>query len=159
MIPTNIREYPPTDWEADSLALWDILPKDQIEKVMSGYMVDADIEPEFLGFVSIYKRLAELIPYHFTIVDLGSAYNAQSFYFLKYKKYIAVQPHIENIFMTPNCERFKGTTGMFIGSELYSQLDLNTTFAICSYVPPWYEEDSLELCRKNFKNVFTYYPA
>ena len=35
--------------------------------------------------------------------------------------------------------------------------DLEETFAICSYVPPW-GGDNTGMVRKAFKNLFVYYP-
>ena len=39
--------------------------------------------------------------------------------------------------------------------EMYNK---QQTFAICSYVPPWYD-DNIKIVKENFTNVFTYYPG
>lgn len=141
--------------EQDNIELYNILPKDQIKRVFA--QRNADLEPNFLGFVSIYKRLSEIIPIHFTVVDLGCGYNAQSFYFIKHKKYIAVDnfPNME-CFISPNCVFYKSSIEEYLDKHLLD-LDIEETFAICSYVPPW-GGDNNKLVRTNFKNIFTYYP-
>ena len=56
-----------------------IIPKEQIDKVFNQKL--CDIDEEFLGFLNQYKALSSLIPKHFTVIDLGCAYNPQCFYF------------------------------------------------------------------------------
>jgi hypothetical protein len=133
------------------------LPADQLERVLAADM--CDIDESFLGFVGIYERLAQIIPNHWTVIDLGCAYAPQALFFERHKKYIGVDV------MTPIASRFSGsnsihlemTIGDFIENRL-AEFDQNTTFAVCSYVPPWHGDNS-DLARKSFKNVFTYYPA
>lgn len=141
--------------EKDNIALYDMLPKDQIERVFAKNV--GDIETNFLGFVSIYKRLSEIIPKHFTVVDLGCGHNAQSFYFTNHKRYIAIDnfPDTE-CFISPNCIFYDLSIKDYIAGHL-KDLCIEETFAICSYVPPW-GADNNKLVRENFKNIFTYYP-
>lgn len=141
--------------EKISRALFAMLPPDQINRVMGQKW--QDISPEFLGFVDIYKALSEIIPKHFTIVDLGCAANAQCFLFQEHKKYIAVDnfPCTEK-FISSNCVIYEMSIKCFI--KIYvKDLFLPETFAICSYVPPW-GGDNMKMVRDNFRNVFTYYP-
>ena len=137
--------------------LLSMIPTEQFERVMAAEM--CDIDPEFLGFVGIYERLSQMIPEHWTVVDLGCAYAPQAFFFEKHKAYIGVD------LMTPISARFFGrntthhTTpiSQFI-KEFGGTFDLGQTFAICSYVPPWHDDNG-KLAREFFQNVFVYYPC
>jgi len=132
----------------------ELLPKEQIEKVFD--QKDCDIDYDFLGFTEIYKSLSEIIPKHFTIVDLGCAYNPQCFYFTEHKKYVAVDVSDCVKFQSDNCEIYEKRIEDFISQDL-NKFDLEETFAICSYVPSW-GGDNGEMVRKAFKNCFVYYP-
>lgn len=134
--------------------LWDKLPKEQIKKVFEQEC--CDIDGEFLGFTDIYERLAEMIPKHFTIIDLGCAYNPQCFYFTEHKKYVAVDISDCVKFQSENCIIYQKSIEDFIADNL-KDYDLEETFAICSYVPPWGGNNG-EMVRKAFKNLFVYYP-
>jgi len=116
-----------------------------------------DIDGTFIGFVEIYYGLSKVIPKHFTIIDLGCAYNPQCFLFKDHKRYIAVDafPKQER-FQSENCEIYEMTIADFLDQHLH-KFDLKQTFAICSYVPPWHD-DNMALVSANFTNVFTYYP-
>lgn len=118
-----------------------------------------DIEPEFLGFVKIYKYLSLMIEKDYTIYDFGAAFAPQGFYFRNHKKYIAINPKEagQGMMEFPWGEYHYVTTGMF----LEVNKDAGTKrkeFAICSYVPPWYKENSIKLVKNRFQNVFTFYP-
>lgn len=137
--------------------LFHLLPKDQIERVFKQDI--CDIDPTFMGFTNIYKNLSEIIPKHFTIVDLGCAYNPQCFYFKEHKKYIAVDlGYTTEMFKTENTQYFGDGIKHFIEETLPElKLKKDETFAICSYVPPW-NGFEYEMVNKNFKNLFVYYP-
>lgn len=135
--------------------LLQLIPSVQINEVFGLDM--CDIEPDFLGFINIYESLSKIIPKHFTIVDLGCAYNPQCFYFKDHKKIISVDCSDVIKFESENCVIFNKKISDFIKEDI-ADLDLNTTFAICSYVPPWYD-DNIDLVKRTFKNVFTYYPS
>lgn len=145
------------DWKEAALIakrLLRIIPKEQKDAVFG--QKEADIDPEFIGFVDIYKKLSEIIPDHFTVIDFGCAYNPQSYFFTKHKKYIAVDMSKCVKFKAKNCRIYRMTIKSFI--EKYAEkYDKKETFAICSYVPPWHD-DNIKLVRENFLNVFTYYP-
>lgn len=134
--------------------LLQVIPKEQAEAVFN--QRDCDIEPIFLGFTEIYKNLAKIIPEHFTVIDLGCAYNAQSFCFPYHKQVIAVDVSDCIKFRASNCKIFEMTIEQFIKDHL-QEFDLEETFAICSYVPPW-GGDNIKMVREAFKNVFAYYP-
>ena len=74
--------------EETSLMIYNMIPEDQKRAVFG--QERCEIEPEFLGFVKIYKNLSEIIPKHFTVIDFGCAYNPQSFLFKDHKQFIAV---------------------------------------------------------------------
>jgi hypothetical protein len=131
-----------------------ILPKDQIERVLNQKYCDIDLN--FLGFTDIYENLSKIIPKHFTVIDLGCAYNPQCFYFTEHKQFVAVDISECEKFKSDNCLIFQKSIEDFI-LENIKDYNLDETFAICSYVPPW-GGDNREMARKAFKNIFVYYP-
>ena len=130
-------------------------PKEQLSKVLSQEM--CDIDGDFLGFTDVYEHLAAIIPKHWTIVDLGCAYAPQSWIFKDHKEYIGVDKSDCEKFHAPNSSFFISSIEEFVKNHL-KEFDQETTFAICSYVPPW-GADNMKIARDNFKNVFTYYPS
>ncbi len=146
-----------TRFEASNRGLLERLPKDQIDRVFAAER--CELAPDFLGFVDIYERLSEIIPTCWTVVDLGCANAAQAFFFDRHLSYIGVDllTPVDERFAAANSSHFEATIGDYIASHV-GKLDLGTTFAICSYVPPWYD-DNCRLVRESFKNVFTYYPC
>jgi hypothetical protein len=144
------------------MALKETVP-DQLKQVLKD--ADPDISGEFLCFCDIYAALSEIIPLHYTIVDLGCAYAPQSYYFRRHKTYIGVdldwskgnisRPNAR--FLFPNAHHYLMPIIEFI--ETYGkEFDLDTTFAICNYVPSWYG-DNRKAVREFFTNVYTFYPA
>ena len=117
-----------------------------------------DIDEEFMGFTDIYKNLARIIPKDRIVIDLGCAYAPQSVYFVKHKRYIGVDlPHDNTARVnTTNSTYFEMTIREFIEKELPKIKD-EKVFAICSYVPPWHD-DNEQLAKDNFKDLFVYYP-
>lgn len=118
-----------------------------------------EIDGEFMGFTDIYEHLSKIIPKHRIIVDLGCAYAAQAVYFLEHKKYIGVDlPSFDTPRpITPNAQYDIMTIREWIEKEL-PKYDKDELFAICSYVPPWHD-DNERLVRENFRHVFVYYPT
>ncbi|NNH59429.1 hypothetical protein HLI01_22095 [Rhizobium laguerreae] len=131
-----------------------LIPADQLDRVLRS---DCDIDGSFLGFTQIYISLASVIPRHWTIVDLGCAYAPQAFVFQDHAAYVGVDFGTHERFIAGNTKHYSMTIADFISKHL-GDFDLDTTFAICSYVPPWHN-DNIALARHSFKNVFTYYPA
>lgn len=132
------------------------LPIDQRNRVFASDL--CDIDSEFLGFVWIYERLSEIIPKHWTVVDLGCAYAPQCFFFEEHAKYIGVDIHeVEARFCAENTKHYKMPIIDFV-NNCDAEFNIDTTFAICSYVPPW-GGDNMSAARNGFKNVFTFYPA
>lgn len=141
--------------DASNTALLRMLPQDQITRVMEA---DADIDAEFLGFVGIYDQLARIIPRDWTVVDLGCAYAPQCFFFRDHAGYIGVDlVQLGARFAAANTTHLVKTIADFSENDA-KQLDLDRTFAICSYVPPWHG-DNQAIARATFKNLFVYYPA
>ena len=123
----------------------------QLERLMSEDM--CDIDGEFLGFVNIYKHLADIIPKDRVIYDMGCAYAPQSYFFKNHRKYIGVDLWEGTRFSTNNTEHFVMSIKDFIDSH---KID-DRHFAICSYVPPW-GADNEKLVRDNFEHLFVFYP-
>lgn len=132
-----------------------LIPTEQLGRVFGQEM--CDIDGSFLGFTEIYFALAGIVPKHWTIVDLGCAYSPQAFIFKDHKAYIGVDLYAKERFKAPNTTHYNMPISKFIEAH-GPEFDQDTTFAICSYVPPWHD-DNMALARQHFKNVFTYYPA
>jgi hypothetical protein len=146
-------------FEASNARLLARLPKEQADRVFGADR--CEISPDFLGFVDIYERLAEIVPPHWTIVDLGCAFAPQLFFFDEHARYFGVDLLTPNEarFNGPNSVHYHGTIAAFISEWTTAPLaPPETTFAICSYVPPWHG-DNRRLARETFENVFTFYPA
>lgn len=134
---------------------WHLMPADQLERVFN--QQECDIDQEFLGFTNVYLALATIIPKHWTVIDLGCAYAPQAMIFKDHVRYLGIDYGGKERFHAPNTEHFDMTIATFISRHIHD-FDQNTTFAICSYVPPWHN-DNVDLARSSFKNVFTYYPS
>lgn len=141
--------------DASNAALLRMLPRDQVDRIMNG---DADIDVEFLGFVSIYDQLSKIIPHDWTVIDLGCAYAPQCFFFQDHAGYVGVDLIPSSArFAAANTSHSVKTIAEFVAADV-DGYDLDRTFAICSYVPPWHG-DNRAIARATFKNVFVYYPA
>lgn len=134
--------------------LLSIIPESEQHRVFE--QEHCDIDPSFIGFIDIYKNLSEIIPKHFTIVDLGCAYAPQAYYFKDHKKYIGVDIFLGERFRADNTKHLQITIRDFC-DVFASSFDKDETFAICNYVPPWHG-DNREMARKYFENLFVYYP-
>lgn len=152
-----------------SLEVWDMIPEEQKVQVFKG-TAQAEIDSTYLGDILTYQRLSELIPKEWTVVDLGCSYNAQSYLFQDHMRHIAVdfggdynetgedKEYLRVFrFMAPNCEFYNMTIKEFIDQHL-KKLDLDTTFAILNWVPPWVDDNN-KLVRENFRNLYIRYPA
>jgi hypothetical protein len=142
--------------EASNQRLFDMIPADQMERVTSSYL--CDIDPSFLGFVGVYERLAQIIPLDWTVIDMGCAYAPQAFFFERHREYIGVDilTPLENRFYANNSRHFFMSIKDFINKHI-AAIELKSSFAICSYVPPW-GGDNRKMVRDAFQNVFTFYP-
>ena len=132
----------------------DMIPKEQKERVFN--QDRCEIDGSFIGFVNVYNALSRIIPKHYTVIDLGCGYNAQSFLFEDFKEYIAVDIHDLEVFRSKNCTYYNMDIADFI-KDIAPSLDLGKCFAICSYVPEWGRLDKAKLSDV-FPNLFTFYP-
>ncbi len=136
----------------------DRIPAAQWQEVLrANPYVDCEIGPEFLGFLDIYWHLSQLIPTHWTLVDLGCSYNAQAFLLQDYAAVHAVDSFPGLVpFRAANTTFYPMTIEQFLRDHARS-FDKDHTFAICSYCPMWGERTTEHL-RAAFPNLFVYYP-
>jgi hypothetical protein len=136
----------------------DRIPPEQWKEVIHGNpYADCEIGPEFMGFLNIYWHLSQLIPTHWTLVDLGCSYNAQAFLLQDYRAVHSVDSFPGLVpFRAPNTTFYPMTIDRFLRDHAGS-LDKDETFAICSYCPMWGERTTEHL-RASFPNLFVYYP-
>ncbi len=130
----------------------------QIERVFSG-TARVEIDPEFLGFVGTYKRLAEIIPLHWGVLDLGCAYAPQAWYFREHAFYVGVDHSQENEF--GEFVRFAFGNTQHIQASIDAYLDAlprfaAPVFAIANYVPA--RAETLKRLRQTFDDLFVFYP-
>lgn len=129
-----------------------LIPLEEYERIMGQSY--CELEPCFMGFTEVYKSLLGIIPKHYTVVDLGCYVAPQSYLFKDYKKYIGIDVCNLERFNPSNAEHFVCSIQDFIQNEAH-KLDLDETFAICSYVP---DDEATKLARECFKNIMVYYP-
>lgn len=132
--------------------LFDIIPKSQLEDIMS--QERCELDKEFMGFTDVYKALASIIPTHFTVIDFGCYLAAQCYYFANHKRYIGVDVCKLERFRTHNTTHYYTTIQEYICHNQEQQLE--TTFAICSYVP---DVNAIEFVRISYPNLFVFYPS
>ena len=135
-----------------------LIPMEEVKRLFKkNYRMDGNICPEFMGFTRVYKSLLDIVPKHFTIIDLGCCYAAQCYYFKDYKQYIGVDVEDEERFATENTTHYEMSIQKFIKEVLPKlHLNLKECFAICSYVP---DDNATELARHTFPNILVYYPC
>ena len=110
-----------------------------------------------------YYYLSKMISKSWTVIDIGCAYNPQSYLFQEHARHIAIEPlwldkdfHFE-YFKAPNTELLFMTGQEFIQNELPKlNLNLSKTFCIVNYVP---SNEVYQMARETFKNLWCYYPA
>lgn len=149
---------PAPTFESINAAVLDMIPADQYRMVMEkNWGADADIAPDFLGFVDVYWHLAHMIPKHWAIVDIGCAYSPQAFLFAEFTGgFHAVDPGVRYRFTAPNTTHYHMNAGEFLAQH-GRDFNLQETFAICSYCPLWGERTTQHI-RDHFPNLFVYYP-
>lgn len=125
----------------------------QISEVMD--QDRCELDATFLGFTEVYEHLAEIIPKHFAVVDLGCYCAAQAYFFENHRAYYGVDVFEGKRFRTPNTAHYTKSIQRFIAEDMHS-LDLEETFAICSYVP---DLEAQRMARAAFTNLFVYYPS
>jgi hypothetical protein len=133
--------------------LLSVIPQTEQDRVFN--QDKCDIDHNFPGFIDTYYHLSRIIPEDYTIIDFGAAYNAQSYFFVNHSRYIAVTPLVKEAFKPDNCTVYKLTTGEFLSQVDYPK---DKVFAICNYVPGWFNEDSIKLVKEHFRNCYCFYP-
>ena len=160
--PVNLDCMPNVGFTDVSHYIRALIPDDEFERVMN---TDAWAEISCDNLVcdaEAYYMLYRKIPKDYVVIDIGCAYNAQSFLFQEHKKYIGVNPESHNKDYTFGHFQAKGTeyygiTGQEFMEKILPTLDVNLekTFAICTYVP---DDQCQEMVRETFKNCYVFYP-
>ena len=134
--------------------LWGLIPAGQKRSAMQSE-ASCEIDPEFLGFVAIYKNLTQIIPKHFTVIDFGCSYAPQCFLFSEHRSYVGVDLRDGFRFFAENTRHVTAPIIDFIDRGCDGLID-GPVFAICSYVPNWHGENRAKV-RESFEHVFVYY--
>lgn len=137
--------------------IFEYLPIEEADRLLKkNYRMGGNVDYTHMGFTHVYKSLLNIVPKHFTIIDLGCCYAPQCYYFKDYKQYIGVDVEDEERFAIHNTTHYVMSIQRFIKEEL-PKLNLNPKqcFAICSYVP---DDEATELARRTFPNILVYYP-
>lgn len=145
------------DRDADSYELWATLEREHpeyIESLEKDEHALAQIGPSFLGFVSIYKALATIIPPGRAVYDYGCCYAAQAWYFRNHRAYIGVDPSDGPRLSLPNTAYYAQSAEDYLkGVEPYTCRD---TFAIVSYVPGHHK--AFDEIKRVHRDMFSFYP-
>ena len=158
--PAMITSPVCTDYEHYNRAL---IPNEEWQRVMKSDAGAEICSNNMTCGYGFYYKLSQMISKEWTVVDIGCAYNPQSYLFQNHARFIAVNPewhdsdfHFEH-FQAPKTEFYAMTGQTFIKEKLEElNLDMSRTFAICNYVP---DESCQQWVREYFKNVWCYYPA
>lgn len=141
------------------MPLIDRIPTEDWNRVLASAAA-AEIDETSLTCLN-YEPLATLIPKHWTVIDFGCAYNAQSYWFQEHDRLISVDlpfPESPNItferFHPSWCELYEMSIKEWI-ERYFHTIDTQNTFAICGYVP---SREVVEV-RMKFANLFVYYPS
>ena len=143
--------------------VWALIPKEDRERVMrSDASAEIDANNHMCGGATYYN-LSKMISKKWTVIDIGCAYNPQSYLFQEHARHIAIEPDWIGsdfkfeYFKAPNTELLFMDGQTFIQNELPKlNLDLNKTFCIVNYVP---SGAANLMARETFKNIWCYYPA
>ena len=140
-----------------------LIPKEQIDNTIennSDIWCEMSFEPSdpFIGFMEYYDAISKIIPYNYTIIDIGCAYAFQSYLFKDHKQYIGICPSCNVKILPQNGIFYKTDANNFITNELPKlNLNLDKVFCICSYVP--LNKHDQNILKNTFKNLFYYYPS
>lgn len=129
------------------------IPEDEIDRILGQPRIELDYE--FLGFTEVYGAVLNFAPKHYTIVDLGCYVAAQAYLFKNYEKHIGVDVCELERFKPENAIHYQITIQEYLLKHT-NDLCLETTFAICSYVP---DEEAVRMAREKFPNILVFYPA
>lgn len=146
-------------------SLYDMIPNEEHDRVFGG-TASAECSPEFLVCDPMYFPLSSIIDKGCVVIDFGCGYNAQSYLFGDFKKYIGVDSYKPfkdeedfidvRRYQAPNTEFFNVSGQHFITHILPTlPIEVDEVFAICTFVP---SEQLQELVRRTFNNCYVYYP-
>lgn len=139
--------------------LYNLIPKEKLDYLFSHSNAEVELDPSFLGFEDIYRDTLKYVSNNTTIIDLGCAYATQSYYFKDCSQYIGVDifGNDDSVIHTDNSRFYFTSIQDFIEKVLPTlSLDLNSVFAICSYVP---DNEARNLVIETFPNGRVYYPG
>lgn len=139
-----------------------LIPDAEFDRVIASD-AEAEISANVLMCDAMaYYELSRIIPKDFTVIDIGCAYNAQSYLFAGHKCHIAVNPKLDvdgfrfEDFRAPNTKHYEMSGQDFICDVLPTLgLDLAKTFAICTHVQDTFCQD---MVRQVFPNLYVFYP-
>ncbi len=133
--------------------------RDQTIAILKDSRVACESDESFLGFTDTYKHLAEIIPRHWAVVDIGCNLGFQGWYFRSHARYIGVEPEPESKHLEMKNGTYLSMTAAEFIKEQKELCERPDVFAICNCVPPWYELGWQEQMRATFKNLFVFYPS
>ncbi len=114
---------------------------------------ECELEEDFIAFLNSYADLPEIIPENWTVIDFGCYQAVQGHLFRHHAKYIGIDNAVANKWrlQQDNAEYHECTIQHFIKHILPdSGIDVNRTFAVCSYVPD-------KQAREMVRTVFPYF--
>jgi hypothetical protein len=152
-------------FEQENVDLWcalSTLAPEQFKAVMQG-CARVELEPGYMGMVVAYKRLAELIPPHWGVIDLGCSYAPQAWYFRRHAFYIGVDFAPQDVvqagfgpatrFAFDNTKHFHGSIDQYLDTDPVFDVPV---FAIMNYVPA--NGAVTRRVRETFPDLFVFYP-
>ena len=99
-----------------------------------------------------YAGIAKEIPKNRVIYDFGAGYGVQSYFFKDHKKYIAIEPSVDEHFETDNAIWLKMTVQQF-----FERFEIEEdAFAILNYVP---DAEASMLVREKCEYLYVNYPT
>lgn len=143
----------------EACELCKIIPKEKLDYLFEHSDAGAELDFTFLGFEDPYKRVLELVPEEYTIIDLGCAYACQSWFFKGYAGYIGVDGWFndDSVIHTENSRFYFVTIQEFVREVLPTLgVDLEKVFAVCSAVP---DREAKALVKETFPNCLVWYPG
>lgn len=143
--------------------VFSLIPADDWKRVMKSDASAEIFASSLMCGGATYYYLSKMIPKDWTVIDIGCAYNPQSYLFQDHARHIAIEPVWNDsdfkfeYFQAPNTELLFMNGQDFILKELPKMdLDKNKTFCILNFVP---SDEVNVLVRQAFKNLYVFYPA
>ncbi len=118
-----------------------------------------EIEPVFMGFVTQYYHLSQMIPKDYIILDMGCYASAQGYFFQDYRKYIGIDTYLGKRFQFKNTINLVKDIGEVVDKWKDKKNITNNTFVICNYVSALLGEKKNQAMRNSFCNIFNFYPT